>query len=196
MSLAEDTVRLVSCASKRDEESFRALYRMYAPKARGTLSRMVGSSHLDDLVQEVFVRVWKGLSKIKDPQAFPTWFYRVVWNVAMDARKNAAILRSREVTETDFGNETFETENGRVGFDVEDPNAMSFSKITAKLCVEKALAALEKDCRDVLVLAEFEQLSMDEIAAIVGVPSGTVKSRLFRARADVRNFLNSKGFVP
>ena len=112
MSLAEDTVRLVSCASKRDEESFRALYRMYAPKARGTLSRMVGSSHLDDLVQEVFVRVWKGLSKIKDPQAFPAWFYRVVWNVAMDARKNAAILRSREVTEnpSDRGRSISKTE--------------------------------------------------------------------------------------
>ncbi len=97
MSQQSDTRQLIARARDGDEASFRSLYRSFAPKARGTLRHMVGPHDLDDLVQDVFERVWKNLPRIRDTAAFSTWFYRITWNVAMDARHQAASVRARTV---------------------------------------------------------------------------------------------------
>jgi RNA polymerase sigma-70 factor (ECF subfamily) len=171
--------RLVTEARLGNEESFRTLYRMDAPKARGTLRQMVGPTHLDDLVQEVFVRVWKGFPKMRDANAFSTWFYRITWNVAMDALSSAAVLRERE--------------SHNVDMDWADPKSSNRENIDNRILVERALKQLSKDQRDVLVLSDFEELSTEEIASIMAVPAGTVKSRLFHARESVRHFLTARG---
>jgi RNA polymerase sigma-70 factor (ECF subfamily) len=171
--------RLVTDAQLGNEGSFRTLYSLYAPKARGTLRQMVGPTHLDDLVQEVFVRVWKGFPKMKDANAFSTWFYRITWNVAMDARSHAAHLRERESQNLDL--------------EFADPKSPKAESIHNRILVERALKQLSKEHRDVLVLSDFEELSTEEIAGIMAVPAGTVKSRLFHARESVRNFLTARG---
>jgi RNA polymerase sigma-70 factor (ECF subfamily) len=178
-----DTGQLIARAREGDEASFRSLYRSFAPKARGTLRHMVGPHDLDDLVQDVFERVWKNLPKIRDTAAFSTWFYRITWNVAMDARHAAALARVR--TSPEDGNDLTSPE--RSGAE---------NAIAAKLVIEMALNELDFEHRSVLVLAEYEQLAMSEIAAAMGLPEGTVKSRLFNARKQMRAFLETKGVKP
>lgn len=174
--------QLVEKARNGSEEGFRELYRTFAPKARGTLRHMVGPNNLDDLVQDVFERVWKNMNKIRDTASFSTWFYRITWNVAMDARHSLALARAREGA----------SEKMDLAL-CEKPSAEQ--QVNAKLAVEMALNELDFEHRSVLVLAEYEELSVAEIAVSMGIPEGTVKSRLFHARKKVRGFLEAKGVM-
>jgi RNA polymerase sigma-70 factor (ECF subfamily) len=84
-------IELIERCVNGDRGAFRHLYRRYEHKVRATLYQLCGSSLLDDLVQEVFLRVWKGLPKLKQRNTFSTWLYRITWNVATDQRESFAI---------------------------------------------------------------------------------------------------------
>ena len=78
---------LVAECLKGDRTCFRYLYKRYQHKVRSTLTNSAARSLLDDLAQEVFLRVWKGLPKLKHQENFSTWLYRITWNVASDQRQ-------------------------------------------------------------------------------------------------------------
>ncbi|MBM3381728.1 MAG: sigma-70 family RNA polymerase sigma factor [Betaproteobacteria bacterium] len=95
MSNDERIQTWVEAARRGDEQGFLSIYRFYSGKVRGVLRQMLGAEGLDDSVQEVFLRVWKGLSSLREPSAFSSWIYRTTWNVAMDSRKSAALRRTQ-----------------------------------------------------------------------------------------------------
>lgn len=188
--MAEPTLtKTIEAARQGDPESFRALVRHYTPKVRGTLRQMAGTRALDDQTQEVFVRIWRGLPKLRNANGFSTWVYRITWNVAMDGRKNLARERERQADcdEPSCGEDL----KARSGAGAEQE-----TRLLNKLLVEQGLVSLTPDLRDVLVLSDLEELAQDEVAAILEIPVGTVKSRLFTARARMRQFLKEKGVQP
>ncbi|RMD68676.1 MAG: sigma-70 family RNA polymerase sigma factor, partial [Cyanobacteria bacterium J149] len=75
---------LVRNCQQGNKTSFRLLYQRYHHKVRATLYKLCGSEILDDLQQEVFLKVWKSLPQLRNPQYFSTWLYRICWNVAYD----------------------------------------------------------------------------------------------------------------
>lgn len=170
----------VEAARRGDEKSFILLYRMYSGKVRGMLRQMLGPDHLDDHVQEVFLRVWKGLGSLREPAAFSGWIYRASWNVAMDWRKSAALRRIHNLR-------LVESETATRGSHSPERT------MDAKILVERALADLDFEHRGVIVLVELEGFSMEKTAEIMNVPIGTVKSRLFNARARLKKYLESEG---
>lgn len=176
--MAADWTELARRAKAGDEASFRELYRRASPKVRGTLRHLVGIDGLDDLEQEVFLRVWRHLPKLRDNAAFSTWLYRLTWNVAMDARKELAVSRGR-ITD---------------GVEVEavGDSSRAAARTDSRIAVERALARLDPLHRAVLVLVELEELPQQEVAEILEVPLGTVKSRLFHARTQVRAALEKE----
>lgn len=169
-----------------DQKSFRQLYQRYQQRVRGTLYQLCGPSSLDDLVQEVFLRVWKGLPQLRQTSQFSTWLYRITWNVASDQRRQFAQLHSLN---SKLPSATVE-------------NAMQDSKaflapdlmqIHYQDLVQRGLAQISWEHRAVLVLHDLEDIPQKEVAEILGIPLGTVKSRLFHARAAVRQFLQQQG---
>ncbi|MEM1281554.1 MAG: sigma-70 family RNA polymerase sigma factor, partial [Cyanobacteria bacterium P01_H01_bin.152] len=79
--------KLIRRCLRGQKSAFQALYRRYQRPVRGTLFQLCGEAELDDLVQEVFLRAWKGLPKFRQSAQFSTWLYRITWNVATDRRR-------------------------------------------------------------------------------------------------------------
>lgn len=186
----EASVSVIQQSQRGDAEAFRQLYRRYQTKVRSTLYQLCGQPQLDDLVQEVFLRVWKGLPKLRNPNFFATWLYRITWNVAQDARKQMG--RSRQHTYLLSGS----------GGDGEEENPLPLSRLEDSPnllqlhyqdLVKRGLASLSFEHRTVLVLHDLEDLPQKMIAEILSLPGGTIKSRLFYARRAMREFLQEQG---
>jgi RNA polymerase sigma-70 factor (ECF subfamily) len=146
---------------------------------------------LDDLVQEVFLRVWKGLPNLQKPSYFSTWLYRISWNVATDRRRQLAKNRP----EGELYEETPEDDSpiGKIASRPQDtPDLM---KLHYQDLVQRSLECLSLEHRVVLVLHDLEDLPQKEVAKILNLPLGTVKSRLFYARNEIRKFLQQQGAI-
>ena len=181
---------LILLCQQGDRASFRLLYQRYQQRVRSTLYQLCGNSSLDDLVQEVFLRAWKGLPKLKKAKYFSTWLYRISWNVATDQRRKLA--RGKE--KTSFGEKY--TDKDRLNYDkdlskVQDtPDLMH---LHYQDLVQRGLNNLSFDHRSVLVLHDLEDLPQKQVAQILDIPVGTVKSRLFHARNSFKKFLEQQG---
>jgi len=170
---------LVQRCRQGQPAEFRQLYRRYQQRVRSTLYQLCGTAGLDDLVQEVFLKAWKGLPKLKQPNQFSQWLYRIAWNVAMDQRRTYARDRSQLQT---------------LGELLEDaPFDGALTHLHYQDLVQQGLAQLSLEHRAVLVLHDLEELPQKEVASILEIPVGTVKSRLFHARAQMRQFLQQQG---
>ena len=163
---------------------FRHLYQRYQHKVRSTLYQLCGPSLLDDLAQEVFLRVWKGLPKLKHQDNFSTWLYRITWNVASDQRQAFAKQHS-----FDSKLKNQETMNRVILKD----NTSELMQLHYQDLVQRGLEQLSFEHRSVLVLHDLEDIPQKEVAQILGLPAGTVKSRVFYARNSVRQFLQKEG---
>ncbi len=170
---------LIKGAIAGDRQSFRQLYHRYQQRVRSMLYQLCDASAIDDLVQEVFLRVWKGLPNFRQTSQFSTWLYRITWNVASDQRQSAAKRRSR-----------LETIKQHTSTQQDAPDLM---QIHYEDVVQRGLQELSFDHRTILVLHDLEGLPQKEIADILNIPVGTVKSRLFHARAAMRQFLDRQG---
>jgi RNA polymerase sigma factor (sigma-70 family) len=177
-SIVADDVLVERCL-KGDRHSFRLLYRRHQARVRQIIYQLTDPTTLDDLVQEVFLRAWKGLPKFRQSSQFSTWIYRIAWNVAADRRQTLAQDRSR-----------LQTIAQNVVTQHDDPDLMH---LHYQDLVRKGLSALSEDHRSVLVLHDLEELPQKEVAEILEIPVGTVKSRLFHARSGMRKFLEEAG---
>lgn len=177
-SEADDSV-LVQRSLRGDTQSFRLLYRRHQQRVRAIFYPLCDGSVLDDLVQEVFLRAWKGLPKFRQTAKFSTWLYRIAWNVASDQRQAAAKGRSQlEVL----------SQHAPI-----QQNSVDVMHLHYQDLVQRGLVQLSLDHRTVLVLHDLEEITQKEIAEILEIPIGTVKSRLFHARAAMRQFLETEG---
>jgi RNA polymerase sigma factor (sigma-70 family) len=170
---------LVQCCLQGDTASFRLLYRRHQQRVRSILYQLCDAASLDDLVQEVFLRAWKGLPKFKQTAQFSTWLYRITWNVACDHRQAVAQNRNRlsVLSRTTLSH-----------YDMPGLSHLHYQDL-----VQKGLAQLSFDHRTILTLHDLEEVPQKEIAEILSIPVGTVKSRLFHARAAMRQFLQQQG---
>jgi RNA polymerase sigma-70 factor, ECF subfamily len=171
--------QLIQACLAGETQAFRQLYRRHQPRVRSVLARLGDPVALDDLVQEVFLRAWQGLPKLRQTHQFATWLYRIAWNVASDYRQKAAQQRSRqEVLQQLLPSSA--------------PSA-DMMQLHYQDLVERGLAALSLPHQAVIVLHDLEALSQTEISEILDIPTGTVKSRLFHARQALRQFLTDAG---
>ncbi len=171
--------QLVRSCLNGDRQSFRLLYRRHQHRVRQILYQLCDPVTLDDLMQEVFLRAWKGLPKFRQNSQFSTWLYRIAWNVAADRRQTLAKDRSR-----------LQTISQSILTQHDDPDIMH---LHYQDLVRKGLSILSEEHRSVLVLHDLEELPQQEVAEILDIPVGTIKSRLFHARSKMRKFLEASG---
>ena len=139
-----------------------------------------------DAAQDAFIRAYRHLKKFRGDCAFGSWVSRIAVNVARDA------LKKKRVRPRDFS--SLESEDGP-DFDPHDETARSAPEEIARrerqIAVRRALAQVPENYRTALILFDLQGRSYEECAAILQVPMGTVKSRLSRARAALRDALGA-----
>lgn len=164
---------LVEACRRGEQRAMEALYHQYKRRVFGLVSRIVGAADAEEVAQDVFVRVFRGLPKFRGESALGTWIYRLSVNAAL----THATRRSRHVHAGDDAliNIPAPARSQR------DP------KVAAR--VMQALAELPPGYRAILVLHDMEGLSHEECAVILGCRVGTSKSQLHKARARMRDLL-------
>jgi RNA polymerase sigma-70 factor, ECF subfamily len=185
---------LVADCQKGDRTAFRDLYRRYQQRVKATLYQLCGSEGLDDLVQEVFLRVWKGLPKLREVSYFSTWLYRISWNVATDQRRQLAKGKFERFSFNGSGMDSSEEEEISPLANLSRPqDTPDLMQLHYQDLVKKGLEILSLEHRAVLVWHDLEDIPQKEIAEILKLPVGTIKSRLFYARKQIRKFLEQQG---
>jgi RNA polymerase sigma-70 factor (ECF subfamily) len=171
----------------RDERAFRELVETHRDRVFNITYRMLGDrAEAEDVAQEVFISVFKTIDTFREEAKFSTWLYRVTVNHCKNRIKYLARRHDRDRDELD---ETSHETNGAPGVPrhVQPDRALEGAQL--EVLLQEAIAHLDDDQRVVVVLRDVEDLSIEEICEITGLPDGTVKSRLHRARLVLRKRL-------
>jgi RNA polymerase sigma-70 factor (ECF subfamily) len=189
LEIASD-VDLVAAAIDGREDSFEELVRRYQRPIISYVFRIVGEYDASlDVTQEVFIKVYNSLNRYSRDYKFSTWLYRIAHNAAIDhLRRNPANKQSIE-TENSDGTSQIQIESSRPTPEQDQERSECRSEI------EAVVRCLPPAYRDLIVLRHSKDLSYEEIAAVTGLPLGTVKNRLFRAREMMRGLLVERGIT-
>ena len=188
---ANEEARLVERLVARDERAFNALVRMYEGRVYALILRMMGArAEAEDLAQEVFVQVFKAIASFRGESRLSTWIYRIAINICKNRLK---YLRTRH----EGRQEDLERLQERASQDelpgvhlahVDRPDETMSGRQLGNI-VQDAIVQLDSGFRECLVLRDVEDLSYEEIARITGLAEGTVKSRIHRARAQLKELV-------
>ena len=181
---AERDLRLVEEYRAGRYDAFDDLVHAYQPTVQRVLVHMnVAATDVEDLAQEVFMRVYRNLHRFRGQSSFYTWLYRITVNVFFDhnkKRKRADVRLQR------LQNAMVDVSNARP--EADDPFSAAFERLTTD-SFSRAIAMLPEPFRDVVAMREVDDLSYEEIALQIGISIGTVRSRLSRARARLKDVL-------
>lgn len=174
---------LVAAAAAGDREAFDELVRRHQASIVGLIrSLTAGSADAEDITQEVFVRAWRSLARFRGDSTFRTWLHRVALNLVSTHHGRLSRLRW-----------LFQSQSAQAsGVDPMDalPEPRDLDRdIVLRDAIDKALAALPEELRVAVVLRDVQGFDYREISQMLGVPMGTVESRIFRGRQRLRPLL-------
>lgn len=171
-------------------DGFEELVRRYQRPITSYVFRMLGDYESAlDVTQEVFIKVYNSLSKYSSEYKFSTWLYRIAHNAAIDhMRRNSVSPQSLE-TENADGSYQLQIES-RGPSPEQDHERREW-----RTEIDSVVECLPPAYRDLILLRHSRDLSYDEIAEVTGLPLGTVKNRLFRAREMMREIFIERGFT-
>lgn len=174
--------QIISRVRGGETRMFGELVQRYQDPVFGMALRFVGGrGDAEDVAQEVFLRVYRGLDGFKGDAKFSTWLYRITFNLCADwLRRNRRTDRRAATIE-----EAAEIADGRVNLE----EGMLETEKRDK--VRRALDSLDERYRSVVVLLYYQKMSYEQIAAVLALPVKTVETRLYRARKMLRESLES-----
>jgi len=179
--LITDDAELIQETLAGDSGAFGQLVRKYQDRLFHTMVHVAGSvAEAEDVVQEAFVQAFVKLSSFKGNSAFYTWLYRIAFNTSISRRRKQRPAVSVEAHQEQTGQEPLD-----VGMPVSD----NLEREERAHLVRAALEQLSEEHRTVLVLREMDGFCYETIAQMLDLPVGTVRSRLHRARHEMRGLL-------
>jgi len=174
----ETDQQLVQRAQRGDLRAFDLLVLKYQGRIAALVSRYVSDAgEAEDVTQEAFIKAYRALGKFRGDSAFYTWLYRIAANAA----KNHLVAKGRRPGADATIEDAEGFDEGGLLSEIASPEALAMGSELAEV-VESALNALPDELKAALMLREFDGLSYDDIADVLGCPVGTVRSRIFRAR--------------
>lgn len=164
-------------AQSGDAAAFEILYRQHSPRVFALCLRLTGGTKAEatELMQDVFIRAWRGLGTFRGDSAFPSWLHRLTVNAMLESARSEKRRTARVLPMDDLSSlgAAAITESPGLGVDL-----------------ERAIAGLPEGARIAFVLHEIEGYRHDEIAQQLGIAAGTVKAQLHRARKLLIQALN------
>lgn len=178
MSQINDIALVAQVVVFHNKRAFDTLVKKYqSPVRRFFLHQTLGDEELsDDLAQETFIKAYTHLASFKNLSSFSTWLYKIAYHIFYDyirSRKETTGLEDREV------DAAYQTEQRNVGKQMDLYRGLSRLKETERTCI---------------TLFYMEDLSIDKISAVTGMPAGTIKSHLSRGKEKLANFLRNNGY--
>jgi RNA polymerase sigma-70 factor (ECF subfamily) len=189
MSLAERL--LIARLRERDEQAFSEIFKRFGDKVFSLVYRMLGNRHeAEDVTQEVFVTVFKTIDGFRGEAKFSTWLLRIAANQSKNRIKYLA-RRPTEGADLDEGGpaQVASASAPVVQSQIEGPDAL-LEAAEMKSITQTAIGKLDEEHRLLVILRDVEELSYQEIGEITGLPEGTIKSRLHRARLAIKEELD------
>lgn len=176
--------QLVERLRRQDEAAFNELVRLYDKRVFRLVLRMLNDrAEAEDVAQEVFVTIFKAIGNFRGESKLSTWIYRIATNHCknrvkyLDRRARGKKTELDEVSEHGAMQSASMSSSAQLARPDEQAEANQIERI-----VRAAIAELDEDQRELVILRDVENLSYEEIQQITGLPEGTVKSRLHRAR--------------
>ena len=189
----EEEYAVVERVRAGDTNAFEALVTAYQKQIYNLTLRYVSSPEdAADLTQEAFLRAYRSLDSFRGDSRFSVWLYRLATNICIDflrsrSRGTASSLtvenEDEEIEELDVPDARFEPQK-------------ELERLELQRAVREGLRLLSEDAREIVILRELEGLSYAEIGERLSLEAGTVKSRLFRARKALCNYLRESGNIP
>ena len=178
MTASDTDQQLVQRAQRGDLRAFDLLVLKYQGRIAALVGRYVSDGgEVEDVTQEAFIKAYRALGKFRGDSAFYTWLYRIAANAA----KNHLVAKGRRPRADATIEDAEGFDEGGMLSESASPEALAMGGELAEV-VESAMNELPDELRSALMLREFEGLSYDDIADVLGCPVGTVRSRIFRAR--------------
>lgn len=178
MSQLNDITLVAQVVAFKNTRAFDTLVKKYqSPIRRFFLHQTLGDMELsDDLAQETFLKAYTNLASFKNLSSFSTWLYRIAYNIFYDyirSKKETAGLETWEI------DNAYQTEQRQVGEQMDIYQGLSRLKETERTCI---------------TLFYMEDLPIDKIAIVTGIPAGTIKSHLSRGKDKLSTFLKQNGY--
>ena len=183
-TLVEPSKEVLEACKNGNQQAFREIFYNYRTYAYNLIYKITGKTNdHEDLLQDLFFQVYLSLKTFRGDSSFSTWFHRVVIHVCtsrwryQQAKKR---ISSHDMVDLDS-----------VEHIVSNPEYEHGGHYELKEVVEKALGTLNENLRVPLVLNVYSDMDLSEIADVLGLPEGTIKSRLFTARKKVKEYLDN-----
>ena len=161
--------KIVHRCQDGERAAFEELFEMYQPRLKYYIRRLDGGGNVDDILQDIWLSVFKKIHKLKDARLFPVWLYRIARNKVYDG------FRRKDKFVTLPEDELPVSSNDELVFDANDAENL-----------HRALNTLKPYHREVLTLCFIEQMSYQSIADVTDCSIGTVRSRIFYAKQSLR----------
>lgn len=178
---------VVHACQKGDVEAFEVLVTKHQKRMFNIAYRMIGDiEDAGEVVQDAFVAAYKNIKRFKGQSKFTTWLIRIVIN---KSKNRLTQLRSKKHAATVSLDDCLQTENSEIRLNPASSNPSPLEKLERKQIqqqVQWCIGTIAEGFREVLVLRDIQGFTMSEIATMLEIPEGTVKSKLFRARDFLR----------
>ena len=176
--------QLIDEVGKGNQAAFDILFSKYNNKLYASLLAFTKSQELaEDLTQKTFIRVWKKIETFRGDSSLFTWIYRIAINLA---KNEFSSKQAKNQGITDNIDDTYDLESS-----VSSPESHAIEAESMQ-AVMGFITSLPTDLREAISLREFDGKSYEDIAQITGSPIGTVRSRIFRAREEILNFMKEE----
>lgn len=176
-----------------DVNAYELLVKEYEKSVYNLALRMVGNSEdAADMSQEAFIKAYNSLTSFRGDSKFSVWLYRIVSNVCLDFIRSRKRKQTMSLSTEDDDGDSVEMD---IADDTQSPERLMEKQLTRD-AVRRGLASMPPIQREILLLREIQGLSYDEIAEVLNLEAGTVKSRIFRARKKLSAFLIEDGNIP
>jgi RNA polymerase sigma-70 factor (ECF subfamily) len=188
MDQDDNDITLVKRVQNGDKQAFNLLVQKYQFRIKHLVSRFIkDSSEQEDVVQEAFIKAYRAISRFRGDSAFYTWLYRI----AVNTSKNYLVAAGRRPPAQDVLADEFTSVGGtdRLVESNSPEEIMQNDELVE--AIRQSISTLPDELKEAIQLREFDGLSYEDIAAIMGCPIGTVRSRIFRARATIEQAISA-----
>jgi len=188
--MSRDTEReFVERLKRGDRRAFTKLVQDHQDRVFSYLYRMLGNpEEAEEVAQEVFIAAFRFISKFRGEGSLTTWLLRIASN--MYKNRIRYYVRRRRSLETSIDDRIERSDYRPIGQRPEDPESLVAGK-QAEEALRRAIAALPEEFREVLLFRDMQLLTYQQIQDLTGLPDGTIKSRLHRARSCLARLMNS-----